>query len=173
MILTKRLLLRPMQKTDAEDLYQVFSDPAVMQYFDNRHRDIATTRTWVAASVDAPRHETREFVLVQKDRVIGKAGIWKRPELGFLLHRSYWRQGLMREALARLIPYFFTDMALEHITADVDPRNAASLGLLEQLGFKETHRASNTIEIEGAWCDSVYLTLSKTDGKPQGVAQSS
>lgn len=159
MIKTERLLLRPMQKSDADDLFAVFSDADVMRYFDDRHQNIETTQAWVGASVDAPRAETLEFVLVLDDRVIGKAGIWKRPEIGFLLNRAHWGRGLMHEALANLIPHFFAEMALERITADVDPRNAASLGLLAHLGFRETHRAENTIEIAGEWCDSVFLAL--------------
>ena len=43
--------------------------------------------------------------------------------------------------------------------ADVDPRNAASLGLLRKLGFVETRHARCTIKVGEEWCDSVYLAL--------------
>jgi len=48
---------------------------------------------------------------------------------------------------------------LDAITADVDPRNEASLRLLGRLGFIETGRATATYEIEGEISDSVYLAL--------------
>jgi RimJ/RimL family protein N-acetyltransferase len=47
------------------------------------------------------------------------------------------------------------------ITADVDPRNEASLRLLARLGFVETGRATGTVEIAGELCDSVYLALER------------
>jgi [ribosomal protein S5]-alanine N-acetyltransferase len=49
--------------------------------------------------------------------------------------------------------------ALQFIDADVDPRNKASLRLLQGLGFDEVGRASRTWNIGGEWCGSVYLRL--------------
>jgi RimJ/RimL family protein N-acetyltransferase len=49
--------------------------------------------------------------------------------------------------------------ALPRLIADVDPRNAASIRLLERLGFCETHRATKTILVGERWCDSVYFAL--------------
>lgn len=148
-----------MRNRDAPDLHAVFSDPEVMRYFGDVHTDPGQTCRWVERSVAAPAAKTREYALVLDGSVIGKAGIWSAPEIGFLLRRDCWGQGLMREALIALIPHFFDLMGMDQITADVDPRNAASLRLLHALGFVETHRAANTIRIGGAWCDSVYLAL--------------
>jgi ribosomal-protein-alanine N-acetyltransferase len=53
----------------------------------------------------------------------------------------------------------FETYDIEAITADVDPRNEASLRLLTRLGFVETGRASATYEVEGEISDSVYLAL--------------
>ena len=130
-----------------------------MRFFGDPHATPQQTRDWVAGSVIAPRSRTREFSLLRDGEVIGKAGIWSAPEIGFLLRRDQWRQGLMREALTALLPHFFDTMTLPRITADADPRNLACLHLLEGLGFRETHRARHTIMIGGQWCDSVYLAL--------------
>jgi RimJ/RimL family protein N-acetyltransferase len=46
---------------------------------------------------------------------------------------------------------------LAQLTAEVDPRNAASLRLLAKLGFRETHRAVRTLLWKDEWCDSIYL----------------
>jgi RimJ/RimL family protein N-acetyltransferase len=45
------------------------------------------------------------------------------------------------------------------LTADVDPRNAASIKLLERCGFIETHRAAGTWQVGDELCDSVYFRL--------------
>ena len=47
--------------------------------------------------------------------------------------------------------------ALPQLTAEVDPRNAASLRLLAKLGFQETHREERTLLWKDEWCDSVWL----------------
>jgi ribosomal protein S18 acetylase RimI-like enzyme len=49
--------------------------------------------------------------------------------------------------------------AMDAITADVDPRNVASLRLLARLGFEETGRAARTCQVGDEWQDSVYLAL--------------
>ena len=51
------------------------------------------------------------------------------------------------------------------LTADVDPDNAASIGLLKSLGFRETHRAERTMQIRGQWCDSVYFALRRGEAR--------
>lgn len=154
---TARLTLRPMRASDAEGLHQFFGDPEAMRYFGDLHKTVAQTREWVAASARADPQQTREFTLLRDGEIIGKAGVWERPELGFFLRRADWGQGLMSEALTVLIPHLFEIMALDRMTADVDPRNAASLNLLTKHGFQETGRAEKTIQIAGEWADSIFL----------------
>lgn len=156
---TSRLLLRPLRAEDAPDLHHFFSDPTAMAYFDTVHEHMAQTERWVAGTLAMPANICSEFALVENGAVIGKAGIWQAPELGFFLHRDRWGQGLMTEALTTLIPHLFDQLGLDTMLADVDPRNVASLTLLHNLGFTETHRATTTIQIAGEWCDSVYLSL--------------
>ena len=59
------------------------------------------------------------------------------------------------------IAHNFAHHPIDAILADVDPRNAASLGLLGSLGFVETGRASNTILVGDDWCDSIYLARAR------------
>ncbi|WP_170287352.1 GNAT family N-acetyltransferase [Halioglobus maricola] len=59
----------------------------------------------------------------------------ERIEIGYGLGRHHWGRGVAREAVSRLISYAFDDMAVRRIDARVDPRNDASNGLLERLGF--------------------------------------
>ena len=158
-IRTHRLTLRPLEARDAPALHKVFSNPQAMRYFSDPHPELAETEIWVRNSLAGLPGQTLEFVLDHKGTVIGKAGIWDAPELGFLLHPRFWGKGFMAEALSALIPHFFQQMSLEKITADVDPRNTASLSLLNRMGFRKTHEARGTIRINGEWCDSIYLAL--------------
>jgi ribosomal-protein-alanine N-acetyltransferase len=85
---------------------------------------------------------------------IGKIGIWGGTEIGFLLHRDYWRQGLMREAMEALLPYYFGAVeeggrGLGVVTADTDPRNEATLAFLHRFGFETTGREERTFQVGG------------------------
>jgi RimJ/RimL family protein N-acetyltransferase len=154
---TPRLVLREMAMADAVQLYDVFSDAETMKYFADTHLSLRDTEKWVASTINAPKDETRDYTIFLNGQIIGKAGIWEAPELGFLIHRKHWGQGLAFEALTTLLPHLHRTLWLKKITADVDPRNSASLRLLTRLGFHETHRAVHTLHINGAWCDSIYM----------------
>jgi RimJ/RimL family protein N-acetyltransferase len=61
--------------------------------------------------------------------------------------------------MTAVIAHIFAARDVEEITADVDPRNSASIGLLLRLGFTETHRAKGTWQVGDELCDSVYFAL--------------
>ena len=94
---------------------------------------------------------------------IGKVGLWARggAEIGFVLRRDEWRKGIMSEALQTLLPYYFNHLGYTRITADVDPRNTASLGLLAKFGFVVTGEQERTVLLGTEWADSVYLELTR------------
>lgn len=100
-----------------------------------------------------------DFVNEQDGRVIGKMGLFQFPDIGFILHRDVWGQGYAREALKPVLDRAFSVHGLPRIEADVDPRNQASLRLLDRAGFKERGRGLRTWNVGGEWSDSVYLAL--------------
>ena len=63
------------------------------------------------------------------------------------------------DAVHAFIAHAFATHDIPEMTADADPHNEASLGLLRKLGFVETGRAERTFLIGGEWFDSVYLAL--------------
>jgi ribosomal-protein-alanine N-acetyltransferase len=97
------------------------------------------------------------------DEMIGKCILFQfsqdnhRAEIGFILNRSYWRQGLMHQALQAVVEFAFTTLKLHRIEADVDPENAGSLGVLEKLGFEREGLFRDRWLLSGEWVDSVML----------------
>ena len=53
----------------------------------------------IAATPDA----SDDFVIEFQGRVIGKAGFWRVPEVGYILHPDSWGQGFAAEALRAVI----------------------------------------------------------------------
>ncbi len=165
---TPRLVLRRARAADLADLHRVMRQPQAMRYWSTpEHDSIEETRFWLQSMLDADPAASDDYVIERDGRVIGKAGAWRLPEIGYILDPGHWRQGLMAEALAALIPHLFAAHAIPALTAEVDPRNTASLALLGRFGFRETHRAERTMKWRDEWCDSLYLAL------PRATAPSS
>lgn len=145
---------------DAEPLFEVFRDPRAMRFWSSPpHDGLEETRRFVQAMIEAPEDESCDFVIEFEGRAVGKAGCWRLPEVGYILHPDLWGRGLAREALEAAIARVFEGFDVAALTADVDPRNERSIALLHRLGFHETRRAERTWRIAGEWCDSVYLEL--------------
>jgi [ribosomal protein S5]-alanine N-acetyltransferase len=161
-LVTPRLRLRPARADDLDAIHAILGDPEAMAYWSSPpHRDLDQTRAWLAGMVDADPAQSCDFVIERDGQVIGKAGCWRLPEVGYILGRAHWGRGLAREALEAVIGHVFATYPVAALVADVDPRNARSLALLARLGFVETGRAERTIQVGGVWCDSVFLSLAR------------
>ena len=158
---TQRLTLRRPKSSDLAVIHAIMSEPKAMRYWGTpAHETLDQTRDWLARTVAASQSgESDEFIIELAGQVIGKAGAWHMPEIGFILGLPYWGQGYAFEAMCAVIDHLFAHHPTEHLTADVDPRNTASQKLLGRLGFHETGREKNTLLWGVEWCDSVYFAL--------------
>ena len=83
------------------------------------------------------------WLLTNRDdgAVVGTLDIFKlepahrRCEFGYSLASSCWGRGWMTEAATAALDWAFAHLPLDRIEADTDPRNTASIRLLERLGF--------------------------------------
>ena len=163
---TQRLILRAARQTDLDDLFAIYSNPDAMRYWSTApHESRDVTQEILDRMIAAAQDQLVYFMFEQGGKVIGMGGMHKPNEVGFLLHPDHWRKGYAQEAMRAIIPYLFRETDAPELTADADPNNAASVGLLTALGFRETHRAKNTFFINGVWSDSVYFALSRQAGQ--------
>lgn len=71
----------------------------------------------------------------------------------------------MHEALVALLNYGFSELDLNRVVADIDPRNVNSARSLERLGFtKEGHLRENCV-VNGILADSVIYGLLRREWK--------
>lgn len=131
------------------------------------HSDLQETREWLAAMIGINAGEGEDFVVEYEGRLIGKAGLYRFPEIGFIFNPDVWGHGFAGEAVRAVIARAFGHHRLSSIDADVDPRNAASLRLLARLGFQEVGRARGTWLVGAEKCDSVYLRLAMEGWEPK------
>jgi ribosomal-protein-alanine N-acetyltransferase len=86
-------------------------------------------------------------------------GAFRSAHLGYKLDRRRVGQGLMREALEKVITYVFQERGLHRIEANIMPRNSRSLALVEALGFVSEGLARRYLNINGVWEDHVHMVI--------------
>jgi len=163
-IRTERLLLRRATAADLMAMHAVLADERATAFWSTPpHETVEQSSAWLRAMIDIPVGEGEDFIAENDGRVIGKAGFYRFPEIGFIFHPGAWGRGFAFEALRPALDRAFAVHGLEAVEADVDPRNLRSLALLARLGFREVARRRRTWLVGDRWCDSVYLRLDRPD----------
>ena len=144
---SERLLLRNLTGRDVSDVFEIYSDPEVMLYFDDRYafRELSEAEQMISGYHNAIRDGTGMrwgIVLKESGKLIGTCGFHaisdyhKRIEVGYDLNRSFWGNGFMSEALSLMIDHAYNHSDVNRIEAYVETPNKASRSLLEKLGFR-------------------------------------
>ncbi|GGP18505.1 GNAT family N-acetyltransferase [Silvimonas iriomotensis] len=145
-LITDRLLLRPFVASDAAELFAIHSDEEAMRWFgSNPALCLEDAEKILQAFMTAPQQAIpgmRWAIVRQHDqRLLGSCGFfkwdrgWRNCQIGYELGRDAWQQGYMREALSAMLAWMFANLGLNRIEARVHPHNAASLKVLDKLGF--------------------------------------
>ena len=166
---TKRLRLRPMLSADAASLHAVFGDTETMRYMDHpTSREIGDTISKVQFLTIALPEWHHAWAVLQKESEtpIGMVNYhhresWnRRLEVGFILARPYWRQGLMSEAVAALLDYCFDDLAMHRVEATIDPQNDVSIRFVQRMGFRcEGGPLRDRVFVAGEYRDLMMYAL--------------
>lgn len=161
-IRTERLLLRRPHMGDLDAMFEIMSSPAAMRYWSTLpHASRDVTRPWLERMVARNAAGGEDFLIEREGRIIGNVGAGRLPDFGFIIHPDHWGRGFATEAATAFIDHAFRNTAATELLADVDPRNSASLRVLDRLGFVETGRAQRTFLLGDEWCDSIYLALAR------------
>ena len=143
---TERLTLRPWRLTDLEDLYEYASVDGVGQMAGwAPHKSIEESRAILELFIA----EKKTFALELGGKVIGSLGIEEYDEkelpeyqeksgreLGYVLSKAYWGQGLMPEAIGAVIKYAFETLKLDFLVCGHFTDNVRSQRAQEKCGFR-------------------------------------
>jgi RimJ/RimL family protein N-acetyltransferase len=170
---TTRLALRPIQDDVAPALFDIFSDPRVMRYWSSPPWSSLTSARETIAADAAPMRagdylrlglELRETgELVGTCTLLAFVPQCRRAELGYALRATRWGCGYMHEALLALLAFAFGALDLNRLEADVDPRNLASVKVLERLGFRNEGHLRERWIVAGEISDSGLYGLLRRD----------
>ena len=145
---TNRLILRPFNEDDLEDLFEYASVEGVGERAGWKHHENIAETTQIL-EMFIKEKKTFAVVLKENNKVIGSIGIekygreeslseffdYKGREIGFVLSKDYWGQGLMPEALKRVIEYCFNEMDYDFLLCGHFDFNTQSARVQEKLGF--------------------------------------
>lgn len=155
---TERLLLRRFTEADADHLFALDNDPAVMRYLNGGK---PTPRAVIDAEilpsfmqVDAINPAFGFWAAVEK--VTGDFVGWfslrplptnpQEAALGYRLMRAAWGRGLATEGVSALIGMGFTERRLQRVVATTYEHNLASRRVMEKVGMTLVRRFHLTIE---------------------------
>ncbi len=173
LLTTARLQLRSISETDSDDLYAIYSDMKTLEYWSqdpvqssaDAWKKIRENMQWVEAGSAI----LWGIALRDNNRLIGTCTLFRinqqnrNAEAGFILNREHWGKGLMTEAMSSVLDYAFNDLNFHRLEADTDPKNLASLALLQNLGFQREGYFRERWFVHGKWHDSVMLGLLRSE----------
>jgi RimJ/RimL family protein N-acetyltransferase len=166
---SERLIVRPVEETDLQALMLVNGNDEATRFLPYASwRSLADARAWFERmSSMGTRGESIQYVLIDKSSglAIGTCLLFRyeessgRAELGYVLGRTHWGRGIMREALVAVIGCAFGAYGLRRLEAEVDPLNRASGRLLEGLGFTREGQLRKRWVDKGAAHDTLIYGL--------------
>jgi RimJ/RimL family protein N-acetyltransferase len=165
---TPRLILRRFRDDDLTSLVAYRSDLRVAEYQMWESYDEAKGRDLIEGVKDKSPGDGGYFQFALEHKATGqlsgdfmlKTQEDKRlAEIGYTLAPAFQGKGLATEAATAVIDYAFHVLKMHRLSATADPRNMASIKLLERLGFRKEAHFVKSLWFKGAWADDVVYGL--------------
>ena len=146
---TERLILRPWEESDAEDLFQYANNPEVGPIAGwPVHTSVENSREIIKSVFSSP--ETYAVVLKETMQPVGSIGLMigsasnigipdTEVEIGYWIGVPYWGQGLIPEAVHEIMRHAFDDLNLEKLWCGYFDGNTKSQRVQEKCGFRYHH----------------------------------
>lgn len=171
---TDRLILRQFKPEDAESMFNNWaSDLAVTRFLTwPAHKDVNVTKAllidWISRYTDLSYYNWI-IELKENHEAVGNISAVKVNEkieavdIGYCMGKTWWGNGIMPEALSRIIAFFFEEVGVNRIACCHDINNPKSGRVMEKAGMKP----------EGVWraagfnnqgvCDEVWHSIIRSD----------
>lgn len=145
-IKTKRLLLRPFQPDDLENVFRGLSHPDIIPYYGVRYDSLDATKAQMEFFFDLEKNGTGMWwAICSLDNSIfyGAGGLnslskeHKKAEIGFWLLPEYWGKGILSEAMPLISSYGFNQLRLHRIEGFVESKNENCKNAMKKSSFKQ------------------------------------
>lgn len=167
-IQTNRLDIRPGISQDADDLFAIRNDDAILRYNCMKKVSFEIWEEEVLFGKDLyflyEREKKRAIgcIQFQKDSLRYQT---KTLEIAYWLDPKFWKQGYMKEGLEGMISYLFS-IGYVGITARAFADNKDSIKILESIGFvKEGELKDAVVAYNGILYDDCLFYLANNKEK--------
>jgi len=171
LIQTERLIIRLANPEDAKHIYAYrcdFTENRYQGWFPESAEEVRDYITHMPETIDATDICFQFAIInVNENRLIGDMGIiftnhkGMQAEIGCTLCKDYQKKGYATEALTAMVNYLFAALNKHRVVASVDPRNTASIRLIERLGFRKEAHFKESYYLRGQWVDDIIYALLK------------
>ena len=170
-IRTERLLLRPWAEHDLDVVMDLYARADVVRYLlwdllDRAEAEAFLERRRRHAVIDAESKRIFMAMTVPPDdRAIGDLMIavadeeHRQGEIGWILHPDQQGHGYATEGAREMLRLGFDELGLHRISADADPRNGASLRVMERLGMRREAEFRESLYLKGEWAGAAIYAI--------------
>lgn len=168
-----RVVLRPIEKSDAARMTIWLNDPEVTQYLTS-HTPLTQREEeeWIDGLQKTKHHQIVVAISVD-GTYIGNMGIhrinWRSRTAitgAVIGEKEYWGKGYGQEAKMLLLNYAFNTLGLRKISSDVIAFNERSIKYSLGCGYKEEARLKAQHFRNGEYWDEVILSVFREDWLP-------
>lgn len=191
-LFTERLVLRAFQETDFDAVHAYASEAENIHFMiwgPNSKEDTETFLKDCLKKAELNPRRAYDYAITLKQpgedvdkpgKVIGGCGIYlskrrKIGELGWILHRDYWKQGIAAEVGLALLHYGFTSLGLHRLYAICNADNYGSYRVMEKLGMRrEAHLIQaryGRVGTKQMWYDTFEYAILKEEWEARQISE--
>ncbi len=167
---SERLILREVELDDAMPMQAYAGDPEVCRFMTWGPNTLEQTRAFCASQLDVQRGRDRrdyELAVIEKSsrELVGGVGlrvrntVQREGDVGYVLRRDRWGQGLTAEAVTAALRFGFGVLGLHRIWATADARNVQSTRVMEKAGMRREGLMLRSLHMQGAFRDTVLYAI--------------
>lgn len=169
---SERLAMRPHRAGDAAALHAGYGDADTMRWWSTPpHASVEETRAYLVGDGEDDDEEGEDegedawqgWTVTLAGEPVGTVSAGRRRkgvfEIAYLLAPPHAGRGYGREMVARLVEMLIAEEGARRLYADVDPDNAASVKLLQELGFQLEGRLRQSWDSHIGIRDSLIFAL--------------
>jgi len=177
---TERLLLRPIEETDLDEMVQYRGDPEVCRYLPFEPQTAVGIRArsghlFGSVSLEGERGGISLGVVRRADdALIGDVLLFHPDpthgtvEIGWVMHPDAAGQGYATEACRAVLDAAFRVYGVRRVVARIAAKNTSSARLAERLGMRLEARLVENEWFKGVWGDELDYAILAREWRPSG-----
>ena len=162
---TPRLILCEMSLDDLDFVATMLADPVVMRYYPKCY-SCEEANSWVERQTNRYAQYGHGLWLVSDKATgqpVGQVGLVtqnirgvEETEVGYLIHRPFWRQGYATEAALACRDYAFDALGRQQVISLIRPENVPSQGVARKLDMQ-----TELIHVQHGGFEHLVFSVSK------------